>query len=316
MPLKGIASGPAQEIGTLVAKCDKQWTIQVKDGNSDDADPRAFTVIVTVDGVRQPAVETDENGYITLIFTRDTDVSAVIVQVKDDEYHWSGTTQDPGGSGKEYSSEVLLTGTWSLSVVVHDMRPRGVPGAPIALRAIRIQLAPNDYPDAATTEAGDAWEQEHLKCENPYKISVPATLGAIVAESTVVVRVNGNLVANIDVSTQTADQVTVRRTNSNDVMVTAMPNDSQVELEFRLRFRTVFVVGEGPAFPYAIQLATRFGTGQAPRNLVMTEMRAPPTQLAAERRWVIASQFDVHAPPGGLPAGYRRCLRQRACLVR
>jgi hypothetical protein len=302
MPLKGIVPGPAQEIGTLVAKCDKQWTIQVKDGNLEDADPLAYTAVtVTVGGVVQPVVETDENGYITLVFTRDTDVSAVIVQVVDNQYSWSGTTQHPEGSGKEYSSEVLLTGTWSLSVVVHDIRPQGVPGAPIALRSIRIQLAPNDYPDAETTDAGDAWEQDDLKCETAYKISVPATRGAIATESTVVVNVNGNPVANIDVSTQTADDVKVRRTNSNDVTVTAMPNGSQVEVEFQLRFRTVFVVGEGPAFPYAIQLANRFGTGQAPRYLVTTEIRAPATQLAAERKWVIASQFDVHAPPGSLP---------------
>ena len=291
----------------MVKKCDIQWTIQVKDGNTDDNGPMLYArVDVVVDAAQPQQVETDEHGYITLVFTKGTDLGRVTVFVEDTEDQWSGTAgAAQEASGNEYSSEVLLTGTWSLSVQVHDMRPRGVAGAPIALKKIPLVLLgpkPGDAQAGETTDDGEAWTKDGLRCEMGYMISVSDGLGAIVENSTVSVRVNGNPVPNVGGNqAQTEANVTVRRTNNNALTIEAMPNGAQVDVDFQLKFPTVFIVGEGPSFPYAIQLAIRFGKGQWPRNLTRTAEGAPATSLAQQRKWIIASQYDVHAPPAHPP---------------
>ncbi len=315
MAFKTIVSGPSAKIGGLVLKCDIQWTIQVKDGNpgSEEGEPRCnVPVVVTVDGAVQPSIETDENGYITLVFSKGTDLSTVKVEVEDQEYHWTGSITGPEGEGKEFSSEVPVTGTWSVSVVVHDMRPKGVGGGPIALKAILIELDPDEDSDAKTDNYGGAWTKDDLNCEVRYKISVGDDLGAILEKSTMQVKVGGVTVA-VSGSWQTEGNVDVRRTKANALEVKAMPNGASVEVEFQLHYPVVFVVGEGPAFPYAIELAIRFGIGQVRKSLTKGEEKAPGTKLADKRKWVIASQYDVHNPPSSLPPNlfvYRDSVRR------
>jgi len=82
------------------------------------------------------------------------------------------------------------------------------------------------------------------------KITIPETYGAIDADSTAVVKVNGH---EVDVTAATVaavhDNVTVVRSATNDVTVTVATGTPEVEVDFKLKYPKVFIIGEGPNFP-------------------------------------------------------------------
>lgn len=317
MAFKTLFSGPAAEIGDVVKVCDLQWTIQIKDGNLEDADVIPFAdVDVKIDDAAARQVTADENGYITLVFTKGTKLASVKVVVEHREYHWTGRAGAPQEEegANQYSSEALLTGVWSLRVLVYDERPKGVDGDPIPLEKVPVSLTwRGGSEDGTTANDGDAWTKDDVKCETACHVSVPASLGAIASLTHVWVTINDNAGVEADETKHEEDDVTVRCSDKKVLTIEAMPANARVEVRFRLQFRTVFIVGEGPDFPYAIQLAIRFGKGQSPRNLTQTVSTAPATKLSERRMWIVASQYDLKDPPGGLPTNlvpYRDKVRK------
>jgi hypothetical protein len=80
---------------------------------------------------------------------------------------------------------------------------------------------------------------------------------------------------------------------------------AKVTLYLQFVYPMVFIVGEGPKFPYAIGLAKRYSLGEpaALRTLPKQEdADAPDTPVSQLRKWVVVSQYDVFdAPTTDLP---------------
>jgi hypothetical protein len=203
----------------------------------------------------------------------------------------------------------LLRFAWKVKITVQDVTPKadGAPirGAPINLKQIPVTLQRTGNTDNTprTGDDGAAYSKNDMLLTTAYTISVPETYGAIVTVSTAAVKVNGTAVDVATANTPvTRDNVTVTRTALNKVTVTAASGCPEVEVDFKLQYPKIFIVGEGPLFPYAIGLAKRYAKGEsaAARTLAArADAKAPDTVLSDFRKWIIASQFDVHPDPGG-----------------
>lgn len=303
-----VISGPYDSVDPVAQSCPEKavlWTIQVKNGNLEDppnldeADLR-----ITIGGAQQE-VTTDDEGYITLIFDEGEDLSEVAVSIEHVDNGWTGDAGEAGDSGLDnvYMSDAELTGTWKIRIRVMDRRPQGVAGAPIALRSVAINLAKGgDVDDSPRTGAnGQAYAKDDLECCVEYTISIPEALGAIDDETTAAwdddeLEAGGDPIEH--------EGASVKLTDEKTIVVTVERHDTTINVDLLLRFPKLFIAGEGPAFPYAIQLAKKYAVGgpAADRNLGPRAINtAPATVLSSTRKWVLASQYDVHAPPGGRP---------------
>ena len=207
--------------------------------------------------------------------------------------------------------EFLVGFAWKLSVLVKDntLKADGNPmtGAAVALRQVPVRLkwATTTLDEPGTGTDASAYKKEDMAGGTEYIVSLKETFGAIDTGTTVQVKVNTNAV---DVTTAdravTRDHVKVVRTAANLVKLTVDRGAPAVEVTWLLEYPKVFIVGEGPSFPYAIGLAKRYAKGEAAASRTIgtkLNAKAPATALSDVRKWIVVSQFDVHAPPTTLP---------------
>ncbi|HMB92561.1 MAG TPA: hypothetical protein VKP65_17030, partial [Rhodothermales bacterium] len=197
----------------------------------------------------------------------------------------------------------LVQFTWKVRIGVQDVTAKadGTPinGHPVNLKQmpLRFQRAPSQVLDVATEEDGSAFYKDDLIFENIHTFSVPETYGALDATATAEVKVDDH-VLDVSVANTFADygHTRVMRTAANEVQVRVAQGSPEVEINFKLQYPKIFIVGEGPAFPYAIGLARRYAKGEADGDRILApraEARALNTWLDDQRKWIIASQYDV-----------------------
>lgn len=202
---------------------------------------------------------------------------------------------------------------WKLRALVHDATKGGnanalLPAAELPLKAAPLRLQGNGGDLNAITTAADgaAYAKNDLVLNQAYTLTVRDTWESITALDTATAEVNGNAVniatANVAAA---ADHVTITRTAANAITIQATQGTPTVKITFQQQYRKVFIIGEGPAFPYAIGLAKRYGAGEAAgdrNNGLQPNGAAAATPLSATaRKWIIASQYDVHAAPVNPP---------------
>lgn len=306
-------TGSAGGVDQLKIPCGRCWTITVKNGNEENNPNLKNTKVqISVNGGKPYDVPTDSDGLIWLEFDPEDDLAKVKVSINDSDKGLrgiAGTAQPAKKSdNKYYQSNAILLGTWKLLVSVLDATQKA-DGKPIQpeLKLKKVQLdikgagiTKKDAP--RTQDDGASYSKDDMKGATEYTISVPDIFGAILKECAAKMRLNDQEEKDISTDTLTLQNVTVSRTKDNLVKVSVERGSPKVEIRFLLKFPKVFIVGEGPEFPYAIGLAKKYAKGESEssRKLRRRAVRnAPDTKLSEERKWVIVSQFDIHSKPAG-----------------
>ena len=251
-------------------------------------------------------VTTDRRGRVSLIFLNTDDVARYTIDVQYPHQNNPRRQVTAGETATDdqvfYRASAIFPETYKLVVRVLDMRPVGVAGNPIPLeRAIVNVTGSNDV----TMDAQGSWEKADMALGQAVTIRPPTALEPVIALSQAARRVaGGNWVDSHDGNQTVANGVTHSCTDQRVVSVQCDTLGLTVEVEFRLKFKCVFIVGEGTGFDYAIQLAKKYA-GPVPANnrgLTRHDQDATETTPRDARRWIIASQFDRTQPPGAVGA--------------
>lgn len=206
--------------------------------------------------------------------------------------------------GVEVTVEFRLKFAWKVSIEVKDRRPKGVAGDPIALRGVPLEIKTDGgtvAPEPKTAADGKAFAKNDLETGVKHTISVPDGFGALLDQTEVTIKVNDEAVAPVVKGDAIVKgKVEVARPDHHQVTVHVKEGTASITLEFKMRYPTIFIVGEGEQWGYALGLARKYAKGDADavRNRdLQPNNRAPATTLSDLRKWVIASQYDVTAAP-------------------
>lgn len=190
----------------------------------------------------------------------------------------------------------LIVPGWTLQIRVQDvtMLDAGhtkLKGKEFFLQDVPVDLERTSAKDTgASTDSSGKWKREGLLLGAEYKLTLTKTYGAIAKTGAAAVRVNGKAAGTATAKAPAVEQdaVKVERVEDAQVKLKAAAAGAAVEVDIQLQYPKVFIVGEGPKFPYAIALAKRYAWGEPAQG--------DKNRL---RKWVAVSQYDVSDPPKG-----------------